>query len=52
MYRVRWFETVWPYSMRLSQLRLKGYTFGVESSDGFLVERVRDTYIEGRHVER
>jgi hypothetical protein len=52
MNRVRWFETVWPYSMRTLAARLKGYTFGAESSDGFLVERVRDTYIEGRHIEK
>lgn len=52
MDRVRWFETTWPYSMRTLASRLKEYAFGAESSDGFLVERVRDTYIEGRHVEK
>lgn len=52
MNRVRWFETTWPYSMRTLASRLKEYTFGAESSDGFLVDRVRDTYIEGRHIEK
>lgn len=52
MNRVRWLETTWPYSMRTLASRLREYTFGTESSDGFLVERVRDTYIEGRHVEK
>ncbi len=39
MNRVRWFETAWPYSMRTLASRLKEYTFGAESNDGFLVER-------------
>jgi hypothetical protein len=38
--------------MRTLASRLKEHTFGAESSDGFLVERVRDTYIEGRHIEK
>jgi hypothetical protein len=50
--RVRWLQAAWPYSMRTLAARLKQHTFQAESNDGFLVERVRDTFIEGRYVEK
>lgn len=52
MNRVRWLEARWPVSMRSLALRLKGRGFSGENSDGFIVERVRDSFVEGRFFEK
>jgi hypothetical protein len=50
--RVRWLEASWPCSMRTLASRLKGRSFSAQTNDGFLIERVRDTFIEGRYFEK
>jgi hypothetical protein len=50
--RVRWLEARWPISIRTLASRLKARSFSNENNDGFLVERVRDSFLEGRFVEK
>jgi hypothetical protein len=52
MMRVRWLAATWPYGMRTLAARLKPHTFQADTNDGFLLERVRDTSIHGRHFEK
>lgn len=52
MNRVRWLEARWPISMRTLASRLKSRSFSNENNDGFLVERVRDNFLEGRFFEK
>jgi hypothetical protein len=52
MRRVRWLEASWPYGIRTLASHLKAYSFGRDSDDGFIIERVRDTHIEGKYFER
>jgi len=52
MTRVRWLQTSWPYGIRTLAARLKPYAFHADAADGFLVERVRDSFLQGRHVEK
>jgi hypothetical protein len=50
--RVRWLEARWPISIRTLASRLKARAFSSENNDGFLVERVRDSFLEGRFFEK
>lgn len=52
MTRYRWFRADWPMDMRTlaKQLKLKG--FDERLTDGFVLDRVRDDYIEGRFIEK
>lgn len=52
MNRVRWLNAQWPSSMRSIGTKLKAMPFTEESMDGFVVERVRDDFIEGRFIEK
>ncbi|HZL25099.1 MAG TPA: hypothetical protein VFC39_01060 [Acidobacteriaceae bacterium] len=52
MMRVRWFRGEWPVSIRALADRLRERTFTESSSDGFLLDRTRDSFIEGRYIER
>jgi hypothetical protein len=52
MTRVRWLQTSWPFSIRTLAARLKRYTFHADAADGFLVERVRDSFLQGQHFEK
>lgn len=52
MSRYRWFNAEWPISIRTLAKRLKAASFGEESSHGFVIDRVRDDYLEARYVER
>jgi hypothetical protein len=52
MKRLRWFELELPFSIRTFGNKLKARPFTNETDDGFLVERVRDTQIEARYIER
>ena len=52
MKRYRWLKAQWPISMRVLAKRLKAKTFEEEQSEGFVLDRVRDNYIEARFVEK
>jgi hypothetical protein len=52
MMRIRWFRGEWPVSIRVLADRLRGRAFTESSSDGFLLDRTRDSFIEGRYIER
>ena len=52
MKRFRWFKVEWPTSIRKLADRIKKRTFEGESGHGFLIDRVRDDYLEARYVER
>jgi len=52
MNRLRWLEMDLPFSLRTLANRLKSFPFTSETIEGFLVDRVRDTHIEARHVEK
>lgn len=52
MRRYRWFVANWPYSIRTMAGRLKVLTFNDASPTGFVIERIRDDYLEARYVER
>ncbi len=50
--RVKWFKADWHKNMRAFAKQLKVMEFTESSSDGFVLDRVRDNYIEGRFIER
>jgi hypothetical protein len=50
--RVRWLEAQWPVAMRTLASRLKARSFSADNNDGFIIERVRDTFLEGRFFEK
>lgn len=52
MRRYRWFVANWPYSIRTIAGKLKFLAFSDANPTGFVIERVRDDYIEARYVER
>ncbi|MGE6323351.1 hypothetical protein ACQKEF_24360 [Pseudomonas oryzihabitans] len=52
MNRVRWLDAQWPSSIRTIGKKLVNMPFTEESLDGFVVERIRDDFIEGRYIER
>lgn len=52
MSRYKWFRAEWPFPMRTLAERLKAKSFGDGSSDGFVIDRLRDDFIEARYVER
>ena len=52
MKRYRWLKAQWPISMRALAKRLKAKAFDVEQSEGFVLDRVRDNYLEARFVEK
>ena len=52
MNRVRWLRAEWPESMRVLAARMKTKEFTPDSFDGFMIDRVRDTYIEARYIEK
>lgn len=52
MNRVRWLDAQWPSSIRTIGKKLVNIPFTEESLDGFVVERIRDDFIEGRYIER
>lgn len=52
MKRIRWLSAEWSAPLRILASRMKADAFTQDSYDGFLVERVRDTYIEARYIER
>jgi hypothetical protein len=52
MNRVRWLRAEWPVSMPVLAEKMKSQGFNRDSTDGFVVDRVRDTFIEARYIEK
>ena len=52
MNRIRWLDAQWPCSLRAIGAKLNDMPFTEESMDGFVVERIRDNFIEGIYVEK
>lgn len=52
MKRYRWFDAHWPISMRALANRLKLKAFEGEQTEGFVLDRVRDNFLEARFVEK
>lgn len=52
MKRYRWLNAQWPISMRVLANRLKLKAFEEEQPEGFVLDRVRDNFLEARFVER
>lgn len=52
MKRYRWLRAQWPISMRVLAKRLKSKAFTQEKSEGFVLDRVRDDYVEARFFEK
>ena len=52
MKRYRWFNAQWPTSMRVLAKRLKLKAFEEEQTEGFVLDRVRDNFLEARFVEK
>jgi len=50
--RIRWLNTQWPNSFKTLASKLKSYAFTHDGYEGFVVERVRDTSIEARYIEK
>lgn len=52
MRRYRWLRANWPISIRslAKRLRSKGFEDGL--AEGFVIDRVRDDYLEARFIER
>ncbi|WP_196857152.1 hypothetical protein [Janthinobacterium sp. CAN_S1] len=52
MSRFRWYGADWPHSMRVMAKRLMSQAFDENSVDGFVIDRVRDGFVEARYIER
>lgn len=52
MTRHRWFQADWPTPPRTLAKRLRQQSFSDEAQSGFILDRVRDEYLEARYVER
>ena len=52
MTRARWFQAATHYSPRALTARMKALAFTEASTHGFLIERTREDYIEGRYIEK
>lgn len=52
MKRYRWLKARWPISMRLLAKRLRSKSFDGEDVEGFVLDRVRDDFIDARFVEK
>ena len=52
MNRVRWLRAEWSIPMCELADGMKRYAFTRDSFDGFVIDRVRDTFIEGRYIEK
>lgn len=52
MKRFRWLRADWPISMRTLSKRLKARPFDSAVTHGFVIDRVREEFLEGRYVER
>ena len=52
MSRHRWFQADWPTPPRTLAKRLRQHSFADDTQCGFILDRVRDEYLEGRYIER
>lgn len=52
MNRVRWLDAQWPLSIRSLGKKLIEMPYTEERMDGFAIERIRDSYIEGSYIEK
>ena len=52
MNRVRWMRAKFPGSIRQIGKQLQKAGFTAESGEGFVVDRIRDEYVEARYFER
>lgn len=52
MKRYRWLKAEWPMSMRALARRLGEKTFDIDQSEGFVIDRVRENYLEARFIEK
>lgn len=50
MKRRRWIQAQWPKDLRTIAARLNQNLFGDDAPHGFLVDRVRDEFVEGRFI--
>lgn len=50
--RHRWFQADWPTPPRTLAKRLRQHSFADDTQCGFILDRVRDEYLEGRYIER
>ncbi len=52
MTRHRWLQAEWPNPVRTLAKRVRQHSFSDEERSGFIVDRVRDEFLEARYVER
>ena len=52
MTRFRWLNAQWSGSIRSLSSGLKSAAFNQDNSEGFVIDRVRDDFLEARYVER
>lgn len=52
MRRVRWLKAQWPVTIRTLAAKMKTQLFTPDSFDGFVIERVRDDFIEAHYIEK
>ncbi|MEO1850048.1 MAG: hypothetical protein ABGX70_06015 [Psychrobacter sp.] len=52
MRRFRWFYAEWPLDIRTLSKRLKLRTFSPEVGHGFIIDRVRDDFLEAKYIEQ
>lgn len=52
MKRYRWLKARWPISMRVLAKRLRAKAFDGGQVEGFVLDRVRDDFIDARFVEK
>ena len=52
MKRYRWLRARWPISMRLLAKRLRSQSFDGQQVEGFVLDRVRDDFVDARFVEK
>jgi hypothetical protein len=50
--RIHWLGAQWPEFLTKMGSKMKANPFTQESYDGFIVERVRDTLIEARYIQK
>ncbi len=52
MTRYRWLEADWPVAIRSLSKSMRQNSFKLENRSGFLLDRIRDDFLEARYIER
>ncbi|KWO07376.1 hypothetical protein [Burkholderia cepacia] len=52
MTRYRWLQADWPLPVRALAKQIRQRPFSDDGSNGFILDRVRDDFLEARYVER